>query len=131
MKKIFVNGCFDILHVGHIRLLKYAKSLGDKLIVALDADEHIFKPRRPINRLSDRVEIVGALKSVDQVYSFSSEIELEELIKLLNVDILVVGSDWKDKKIVGLKHVGEVKYFERIPNVSTTETIYDICYRQK
>ena len=104
MKKIFTNGCFDVLHRGHLELLKHAKHLGDVLIVGVDSDEKIKQdkgPVRPYNRLEDRVEMLKSLKSIDEVHAFGSTIGLELLIKKIAPDILIIGSDWRGKKVVG------------------------------
>jgi len=96
--KIWTNGCFDILHRGHIELFKYAKSLGNELTVGVDSDGKVMRdkgPCRPINNLEDRVEILNAIRYIDRVVYFDSCDELELLIKNYNPDVIVVGSDWK------------------------------------
>ena len=101
-KKVFVNGTFDILHRGHLELLKYAKSLGD-VIVGIDTDECIKEkkgPTRPIHNQEERKFHLENLKSVDEVIFFSSEPEFEGLIKSLEPDIIIVGSDWKEKSTI-------------------------------
>ena len=93
---IWTNGCFDILHRGHIELFKYAKSLGDKLIVGVDSDKKVRKDKgkgRPINNLEDRVEILRSIKYIDNIISFDSAENLRETIKGYKPDIMVVGSD--------------------------------------
>tara|TARA_B100000131_G_scaffold318008_1_gene361071 strand:- start:757 stop:1152 length:396 start_codon:yes stop_codon:yes gene_type:complete len=130
--KIFVNGCFDVLHKGHIELFRYAKSLGDNLIVALDSDEKIKKSKgnnRPINNLDDRKMVLEAIKYIDHIESFSTKEELELLVKENNPDILVVGSDWKGKEIVGGRYAKEVRFFERIDGYSTTKILEDSSNR--
>jgi D-beta-D-heptose 7-phosphate kinase/D-beta-D-heptose 1-phosphate adenosyltransferase len=129
---VFVNGCFDILHKGHIELFKYAKSLGDVLIVGIDSDERIKQHKgndRPINNYDTRRTILLALKYIDEVYIFDSDKELTDLIKNVKPDIMVVGSDWKDKNVIGSEHAKDVKFFERIPEYSTTKTIQSIVNR--
>jgi len=126
MKKIFVNGTFDIIHRGHIELLNYARSLGDYLIVAIDTDERVKKlkgMKRPINKLEDRLFHLGNLKSVDEVVSFNTDEELVDLIK--KCDIMVKGSDYKNKSVLGQKYCKEIVYYERTEH-STTKTIQDI-----
>jgi len=132
MTLVFVNGCFDIIHVGHIELFKYASSLGDLLMVALDSDDKVKTDKggdRPINNLIDRLEIVRSIKYVDSVSFFNNKEQLEGLVKLFRPDIMVVGSDWRGKQIVGSQHAGEVKYFDRIPGYSTSATIESIADR--
>ena len=126
---IFVNGCFDILHRGHIELFKYAKSLGNKLIVAIDSDEKVKKdkgPSRPINHQEDRRFVLKSIRYIDEVRVFSSPCELESLIKSVSPDIMIVGSDWKGKKVVGSTHAGELRFFERIHEYSTTSIVKDL-----
>lgn len=126
MKLIFANGCFDILHRGHVELFKYSKSLGNKLIVGIDSDEKVKKDKgscRPFNCLEDRIAVLKAIKYIDEIISFSTRQELEDLIKSLNPDVLVVGSDWKGKEVVGDIFAKEVKFFDRIAGYSTTKIL--------
>lgn len=125
MTTVFVNGCFDILHVGHVRLFEFARSLGDRLVVGLDSDENVARSKlgRPINNLNHRMIMVSALRVVDDVKSFEDSKDLDRLISIVKPDILVVGSDWRGRPIVGSSHAGKVVYFERIPNLSTTAII--------
>ena len=124
--KIWVNGCFDVLHRGHFELFNFAKSLGDKLIVGLDSDEKISNDKgqdRPYNRLDDRVYALESLKAIDKVMVFDNKDHLEYLVKITKPDILVVGSDWKGKEIVGGQHAKKIVYFDRIGNYSTTDIL--------
>ena len=127
MKKIiWTNGCFDILHRGHIELFKYAKSLGDKLIVGIDTDEKVKVDKgedRPINNLQDRMPVLRAIKYVDMVLPFKSTEELEIKIKYWSPNVMVIGSDWKGKKVVGEEYVGKVDFFDRIKGYSTTKLL--------
>ena len=131
-KLVFVNGCFDILHVGHIELFKYARSLGSKLVVAIDSDRRVKESKgasRPINNSDTRRTILLSIRYIDAVYIFDSSDELTNLIKELEPDIMVVGSDWKNKKVIGSEYAKEVKFFKRIPEYSTTKTIERIVDR--
>ena len=124
--KIFVNGTFDVLHLGHLELLNYAKSLGDYLLVALDTDSRIKQKKgyaRPINDLTTRMAIMNNLKAVDEVSSFATDSELSSIIKSYAPDIMIVGSDWKDKPIIGSQYAEELVFFDRVSNFSTTNTI--------
>lgn len=124
--KIWVNGCFDILHRGHFELFNYAKSLGDQLIVGIDSDEKISKDKgsdRPYNKLEDRVYALESLKAIDKVMVFDNRDHLEWLVQITKPDILVVGSDWKGKEIVGGQHAKKIVYFDRIGNYSTTNIL--------
>lgn len=132
MKKIFVNGCFDVLHPGHIRLFEYAKSLGDILIVAIDSDRKVSEMKgsnRPIYNQEDRASVLESIRYIDSVFIFDTKEELEGLIKVINPDILVVGSDWKGKEVVGSEYAKEVRFFDRVGTFSTTKTIQGIAYR--
>jgi len=132
MKKIFVNGCFDVLHPGHFKLFEYAKSLGDYLIVAIDSDRKVSEMKgsgRPIFCQEDRAYILETIKYIDAVHIFDSKQGLENLIKIINPDILVVGSDWKGKEVVGAEHAKEVRFFDRVGTFSTTKTIQGSSYR--
>ena len=125
-KIIWTNGCFDILHKGHIELFRYAKSLGDKLIVGIDSDERVKLDKgedRPINKLSDRMSVLSAIKYVDMVLPFNSTEELEIKIKYWSPTVMVIGSDWKGKKVVGEEHAGKVELFDRIEGYSTTKLL--------
>lgn len=124
--KIWVNGCFDILHRGHFELFNFAKSLGDILVVGIDSDGKIAKdkgPNRPYNNLGDRVYALESLKAIDKVMVFDNREHLEWLVEITKPDIMVVGSDWKGKEIVGGNHAQEIKYFNRIGNYSTTDIL--------
>tara|TARA_R110000824_G_scaffold3833_8_gene18312 strand:- start:8746 stop:9150 length:405 start_codon:yes stop_codon:yes gene_type:complete len=123
---VFTNGCFDILHRGHIELFKYAKSLGSVLVVGIDTDEKVREekgPQRPFNSLLDRICVLESIRYVDKVEVFGSKRELQGLVKTLAPDILVKGSDWKGKEIVGAESAKEVRYFERIKGYSTTKIL--------
>ena len=127
MIKIWTNGCFDILHRGHIELFKYAKSLGDYLVVGVDSDEKIRKTKgndRPINILEDRIELLKSIKYINDVWDFNSRSELEVLIKHYQPDIMVIGSDWKGGDVVGKEYTNELKFFDRIGDYSSTINIH-------
>ena len=109
-----------------IELIKFARSKCDYLLVALDTDERVasFKgPDRPFNSLQDRMTMMRALKGVDEVRSFSTTPQLENLIKLYQPDVMIVGSDWEGKKVIGGEHAKELIYFRRIDGYSTTKIL--------
>ena len=124
--KIWVNGCFDVLHRGHFELFKYAKSLGNELVVGIDTDFKVSQDKgadRPYNNLQDRMFALQSIKYIDKVISFNSRKELESLISLYSPDILLVGSDWRNGDIVGKQFAREVCFFERITQYSTTDIL--------
>jgi D-beta-D-heptose 7-phosphate kinase/D-beta-D-heptose 1-phosphate adenosyltransferase len=130
-KKVIVNGTFDILHVGHVALLEYAKSLGDHVLVCVDSDSRVKQLKgesRPINTQADRIKMLGALRCVDMVQVFDTEEQLIEQIKLYQPDIMVKGSDYKGKSIVGESLCKQVIYYDRTEH-STTKTIQHIINR--
>ena len=134
MKKVFVNGAFDVLHSGHLDLLDFASMLGGRMLVALDTDEKIRYNKgadRPLNNLKVRKQLMSMLKPVDSVVSFNSDEELEDIIKRYKPDVMVKGSDWRGKKIVGEEYCKEVVFFERTNNESTTNTLQDFVDRRR
>lgn len=132
MKKVFVNGTFDLLHSGHIHLLNYAKSLGDFLYVAIDTDERVKEKKgqsRPVYNLQERIFHLQNLKPVDVVLSFGSDEQLESLVKIVKPDIMIVGSDWKGKTVIGSHYATELVFFDRIEEYASTKTIQSIIDR--
>ncbi|MDD5159220.1 MAG: D-glycero-beta-D-manno-heptose-7-phosphate kinase [Sulfuricurvum sp.] len=124
-KVVFTNGCFDILHVGHVKYLQEAKSYGDVLIVGLNSDDSVRTlkgPTRPVNTEADRAYILAALESVDFVVMFSDETPYE-LIKNIAPDILVKGGDYEGKLVVGAEFAKELKLVQFVDGKSTTATI--------
>lgn len=126
-KIVFTNGCFDILHAGHVRYLRSARELGDVLILGLNDDESVRRlkgPERPFNILGDRSEVLAGLEFVDLVVAFSEDTP-ESLIQKISPDVLVKGSDWSEQVVAGAKFVekkgGEVHFIELLPGRSTTE----------
>ena len=124
-KIVFTNGCFDILHVGHVKYLEVAKSYGDVLILGLNADSSVKKlkgPTRPINTQDDRAYILASLESVDYVVIFEEETPYE-LIKLIKPHVLVKGGDYEGKEVVGQDIADELKLVQFVDGKSTTNTI--------
>ena len=123
---VWTNGCFDVLHRGHVEMLQYAKSLGDYLIVGIDSDDKVAKdkgPKRPYNTYEDRKFLLKALKPVDEVVKFDSPDQLETIIRSVSPHFMVIGSDWEGKPVIGEKFCGELKFFDRIDNYSTTNIL--------
>ena len=127
-KIIFTNGCFDILHIGHVRYLETAKSYGDILILGLNSDRSVTSIKgkgRPINIQLDRAYILAALEAVDYVVVFDEDTPYD-LIKAVKPDVLVKGSDYEGKKVVGQDIAHELKLVQFIDGKSTTKTIENI-----
>lgn len=127
-KIVFTNGCFDILHVGHVKYLEEAKSYGDVLILGLNADSSVTQlkgPSRPINTQDDRAYILASLESVDYVVIFEEETPYE-LIKLIKPHVLVKGGDYEGKDVVGQDIADELKLVQFVDGKSTTKTIQRI-----
>ncbi len=128
-KIVFTNGCFDILHVGHVAYLEEAKKLGDLLFVGLNSDASVRRLKgehRPINNELDRRFVLSSLRSVDCVEIFNEDTPLE-LIKMVNPAVLVKGGDWSVQQIVGHEHVmsygGKVLSLTFVDGYSTSKLI--------
>ena len=130
MKRIVVNGTFDILHSGHLALLNHARSLGDYLVVAIDSDRRVQELKgadRPINTQAERQELLSNLRAVDEVIIFDSDQELVDIIA--KCAIMVKGSDYQGKTIVGQDVCKELIFFKLINGYSTTNKIQNIISR--
>lgn len=130
MRRVFVNGTFDILHLGHLALLSFAKRQGQWLTVAIDSDRRVRElkgPDRPVNSQHERVEMLRAIRWVDEVKIFDSDQELIDMIS--EADVMVKGSDYQGKPIVG-QDLCEIVFFERINEFSSTKKIQDIVDRR-
>jgi rfaE bifunctional protein nucleotidyltransferase chain/domain len=126
---VFTNGCFDLLHPGHVRYLTAARALGDVLVVALNSDASVRRlkgPGRPILTLAERTEVLRGLAAVDHAIVFDDDTP-RRVITLLRPDVLVKGADWALEDIVGREEVevtgGRVVRIEVVPGVSTTDII--------
>ena len=130
MKRVMVNGTFDILHRGHLELLRYAKQQGDQLLVAIDSDRRVKELKgesRPINTQEDRRLMLSSLKFVDIVLIFDSKEELLQMTKDYAPDVYVKGSDWlRDRPSTAEQYCRNVIYYDRVGDYSTTKTIQNI-----
>ena len=130
MTKVVVNGTFDIIHLGHLRLLDYARSLPNSYVLVLtDSDRRIRQLKgndRPINNEYERCSMLFALKSVDRVETFDTDQELVDLIKGFEPDVMVKGSDYQGKPIIGAEYCKEIKFYDRFKHYSTTNKIKNI-----
>ena len=128
--QVFVNGCFDILHSGHIKLLRTAKKFGH-VLVAIDSDNRVKLLKgnnRPINTAYKRFEMLMSLKYVDNVVIFNSDEDLEQIIKTYAPDVMVKGADYEGKPIIGSKYCNLI-YFIDLTDDSTTKIIERISNR--
>ena len=126
MIKVWVNGTFDIVHLGHIQLLKRAAELGDFLVVGVDGDKRVTElkgEQRPINNIVSRITVLEAIKYVDRVLVFDSDEQLETHIKTLRPAIMVIGEEYRGKRIIGSEYVGEIVYFPKMEGFSSTHII--------
>jgi D-beta-D-heptose 7-phosphate kinase/D-beta-D-heptose 1-phosphate adenosyltransferase len=121
---VFTNGCFDILHPGHVRYLRRARALGDLLVIGLNSDASVsrIKPGRPVNPETERAEVLAALRMVDHVVLFHEDTPYE-LIKELKPDMLVKGGDWEAEDIVGSDIVPDTRSLPYEEGFSTTSLI--------
>ncbi|MBW2593041.1 MAG: D-glycero-beta-D-manno-heptose 1-phosphate adenylyltransferase [Deltaproteobacteria bacterium] len=132
---VFTNGCFDILHAGHVRYLSAARDQGDLLVLGLDSDKSVRKikgPKRPVVDQAHRAEVLAALTCVDYISIFDDADPLA-LIKAVKPDVLVKGGDWPLEKIIGADFVrdcgGRVVRVEVVPSISTSRIIKTIVER--
>ena len=124
-KIVFTNGCFDILHRGHVTYLKHAKTLGDILVLGLNSDDSVRRlkgPERPVNNEQDRAVVLEALECIDYIVIFEEDTPLN-LIKNVMPDILVKGGDYKAEDVVGKEYAGRVEIIDFVEGYSTTSTI--------
>lgn len=131
MKKIVVNGTFDILHPGHLALLNKARSMGDHLLVCIDTDRRVSELKgsaRPVNNNFERRNLLMNIKAVDEVRFFDQDFELEMILKEYEPDVMVKGSDYRDKDIVGSQYCKHIEYVD-LNEYSTTKKIQDIVNR--
>ena len=128
--KILINGCFDIMHIGHINLLRHARSYQDSYVyVLIDSDRRIKETKgklRPVHTEYERATLLFNLKAVDRVDVFDTDQELENYIKEYEPDIMIKGDDYKDKTIIGSEYCKQIVYFPRLEKYSTTNTIQKI-----
>ncbi|MFN6117396.1 MAG: D-glycero-beta-D-manno-heptose 1-phosphate adenylyltransferase [Flavobacteriales bacterium] len=130
---VFTNGCFDILHRGHVEYLQEAAAMGDRLVIGLNSDSSVKRqnkgPERPLNDEQSRAKVLAALRLVDAVVIFDQDTPLE-LIQAVGPDVLVKGGDWSEDRIVGADLVkargGEVRSLKLVEGFSTTSLVEKI-----
>jgi D-beta-D-heptose 7-phosphate kinase/D-beta-D-heptose 1-phosphate adenosyltransferase len=125
-RDLFLTGSFDIIHRGHVSLLRFAKEHGGKLTVALDTDRRIKEKKgedRPFNNQEDRRLVIDSIRYVDETVIFDSDEELINIVKELSPSIWFAGADWYGKNFPGKEYAGKVVYFERLEPYSTTRIL--------
>jgi D-beta-D-heptose 7-phosphate kinase/D-beta-D-heptose 1-phosphate adenosyltransferase len=125
--KVFINGTFDILHIGHVKILNFAKEQGNYLTVGIDSDDRVKRLKgegRPINNQEERKEFLLNLRAVDDVVIFSADDELKTFLR--QSDVYVIGSDYLTKPIIGRDLCKKLVFFERIDGHSTTQKIQSL-----
>ncbi len=124
--KIWMNGCFDVLHHGHFKLIQYAASFGGEVIIGIDSDERVKKMKgegRPFHSESERAFNLKQIKGVDTVVVFNSDEMLRELLERYNPDKFIIGSDYVGKEIIGQEFAKQIVIFNRLDKFSTTNIL--------
>jgi len=133
MNKVWVNGCFDIIHSGHLYLFSLAKSLGE-VHVGIDTDGRIKKMKgefRPIFSTNERLLLLASLKFIDQVYTFDTDEELTECVANVCPDFMLVGEEYKGKRVIGCEFAKEIIFVPKVGNFSTTDIESKILNQHK
>jgi rfaE bifunctional protein nucleotidyltransferase chain/domain len=134
MIKVIVNGTFDILHLGHLRLLQFARAYPDSYVyVLIDSDRRVKELKghdRPVHTEYERASFLAALKAVDRVDIFDTDEELVNYIKNFEPDVMVKGSDYKNKPVIGSEYCKKIVFYDRLEKYSTTNKIQDIVNRR-
>jgi rfaE bifunctional protein nucleotidyltransferase chain/domain len=126
MKKVWMNGCFDVLHHAHFRMIEFASTFGELVVIGIDSDKRVKELKgddRPFHSEEERKYNLERIKGVSKVIIFDSELMLEEAIKRYQPDVFVIGSDYKDKNIVGESYSKSMVYFNRMEDFSTTKIL--------
>ena len=126
MKKVWMNGCFDVLHHAHFKMIEHASTFGDLLVIGIDSDKRVKELKgedRPFHTEEERKYNLERIKGVGKVVIFNSEEALRELIKSYEPDVFVIGSDYMDKPIVGGNYAKSIVFFNRMENFSTTKIL--------
>ena len=123
---VWLNGCFDVLHIGHIKLFQKARQMGLPVIVGIDTDERIQSMKgegRPINSLKDRVEMLRSIKYIDAIVDFSTDDELVKVIEAHAPRYMVIGEEYRAKPIIGSEFIKEIIYAKKYGDISSSSII--------
>jgi D-beta-D-heptose 7-phosphate kinase/D-beta-D-heptose 1-phosphate adenosyltransferase len=126
MKKVWINGCFDVLHHAHFKMIEFASTFGDLLVIGIDSDKRVKELKgqdRPFHTQEERKYNLERINGVKKVVIFDSSRALEEMIKSYEPDVFIIGSDYKNKPIVGEQYAKSIVYFNRLENYSTTKIL--------
>lgn len=126
MNKVWMNGCFDVLHHAHFKMIEFASTFGELVVIGIDSDRRVKELKgndRPFHSEEERKYNLERIKGVSKVIIFDSEILLDAAIKTFKPDVFVIGSDYKDKKIIGSEHSKSMVYFNRMEDFSTTKIL--------
>lgn len=121
--KVWINGCFDVLHYGHFKLIDYAKSFGGQLRIGIDSDRRVKESKgdsRPFHNQNQRIFNLLQIEGICDIIVFDSDKELSNAIKNYQPDIFVIGEEYKDRKIIGRNHAKRIEYFPKVGGFSTT-----------
>ena len=126
--RVWINGTFDVVHLGHIKLFQHAKTLypTSTICVGVDTDDRVHQlkgPNRPINPLQFRVEFLKSIRFIDQVVTFTTDSDLREEIALFNPDVMLIGDDYRHHTIIGEELIPRIEYVGRFDSLSTTSLI--------
>jgi D-beta-D-heptose 7-phosphate kinase/D-beta-D-heptose 1-phosphate adenosyltransferase len=121
--KVWINGCFDVLHHGHFKLITHAKSFGGELRIGIDSDRRVKESKgesRPFHTQNQRIFNLLQIEGVTDIVVFDSDKELSDLIKNYKPDVFVIGEEYRDKGIIGRNHAKQIEYFPKVEGFSTT-----------
>ena len=128
MRKVWLNGCFDVLHHAHFKMIEFASTFGELVVIGIDSDRRVKELKgddRPFHSEEERKYNLERIKGVSKVVIFDSSQLLEELIKTYEPDVFVIGTDYIDKPIIGGGLAKEIKFFKKVDGISTSKILGD------
>jgi D-beta-D-heptose 7-phosphate kinase/D-beta-D-heptose 1-phosphate adenosyltransferase len=128
----FINGTFDVLHPGHIHLISFAATYCSRLVVAIDSDERVKQLKgkdRPFFNQYERKLMLESIRYVSHVDIFNTDNELRHLVDFYEPDVMVIGSDWEGKEVIGSEYAGRIEFFPRFGDYSTTKILQGLANR--